>query len=320
MQLHPTSRSRRVRRLLAVSAAAVAVMIAPTACDYGGAAQMDMPTHSGHIDGMNMDDRPSRARRQSTRSVRPSPTSVPRHADPDGRRRRRRRPRPPRAVATTGAAATTAGEGAARSTSRRRSRPRPATGSAAPTTATTPRRQRERVPRHRQRARRPPRRRRQQRARRPRPGLLEEQTDGRTTASRTSPACVSTRDGRDRGGEQAAVPADHRRAAARRRQPAVQARGQHPQPGARPVPRRRRGRLLPGELVPQRTRACSAGTSTPPAGSSRRPAQAPDSSASAGVLPRHAGQRRRRGAGHRDDQRARRHQVGRRAAVHLVGR
>ena len=56
MQLHPTSRSRRVRRLLAVSAAAVAVMIAPTACNYGGAAQMDMPTHSGHMDGMNMDD------------------------------------------------------------------------------------------------------------------------------------------------------------------------------------------------------------------------------------------------------------------------
>ena len=47
MQLHPTSRSRRVRRLLAVSAAAVAVMIAPTACDYGGAAQMDMPSHRG---------------------------------------------------------------------------------------------------------------------------------------------------------------------------------------------------------------------------------------------------------------------------------
>lgn len=56
MQLHPTSRSRRVRRLLAVSAAAVAVMIAPTACTYGGPAQMDMPNHSGHMDGMNMDE------------------------------------------------------------------------------------------------------------------------------------------------------------------------------------------------------------------------------------------------------------------------
>ena len=56
MQLHPTSRSRRVRRLLAVSAAAVAVMIAPTACNYGGGAQMDMPPHSGHMDGKNMDD------------------------------------------------------------------------------------------------------------------------------------------------------------------------------------------------------------------------------------------------------------------------
>ena len=55
MQLHPTSRPRRVRRLIAVSAAAVAVMIAPTACDYGGAAQIDLPTHAGHTDGMNMD-------------------------------------------------------------------------------------------------------------------------------------------------------------------------------------------------------------------------------------------------------------------------
>ncbi len=55
MQLHPTSRPRRVRRLIAVSAAAVAVMIAPTACDYGGAAQLDLPTHAGHHDGMNMD-------------------------------------------------------------------------------------------------------------------------------------------------------------------------------------------------------------------------------------------------------------------------
>ena len=36
MHLSATSRPTRVRRLLAVSAAAVAVMIAPTACDYGG--------------------------------------------------------------------------------------------------------------------------------------------------------------------------------------------------------------------------------------------------------------------------------------------
>ena len=57
MQLHPISRPRRVRRVLAVSAAAVAVMIAPTACDYGGPAQVELPTHSGgHMDGMNMDD------------------------------------------------------------------------------------------------------------------------------------------------------------------------------------------------------------------------------------------------------------------------
>jgi hypothetical protein len=53
---HPTSRPRRVRRVIAISAAAVAVMIAPTACDYGGPAQMDMTGHSGHMDDMNMDD------------------------------------------------------------------------------------------------------------------------------------------------------------------------------------------------------------------------------------------------------------------------
>ena len=52
---HPTSRPRRVRRVIAISAAAVAVMIAPTACDYGGPAQMDMTGHSGHMDGMDMD-------------------------------------------------------------------------------------------------------------------------------------------------------------------------------------------------------------------------------------------------------------------------
>jgi hypothetical protein len=36
MHLSPTSRPSRARRLIAISAAAVAVMIAPTACDYGG--------------------------------------------------------------------------------------------------------------------------------------------------------------------------------------------------------------------------------------------------------------------------------------------
>ena len=35
MHLSPTSRSTRVRHLLAISAAAVAVMVGPTACDYG---------------------------------------------------------------------------------------------------------------------------------------------------------------------------------------------------------------------------------------------------------------------------------------------
>ena len=48
MQLHPTSRPRRVRRLIAISAAAVAVMIAPTACDYGGSGNY---SGAGHADG-----------------------------------------------------------------------------------------------------------------------------------------------------------------------------------------------------------------------------------------------------------------------------
>ncbi len=81
MQLHPTSRSRRVRRLLAVSAAAVAVMIAPTACNYGGAAQMDMPTHSGHMDGMNMDD-PAQPGAPEEHQVVPVANQVPATAAP----------------------------------------------------------------------------------------------------------------------------------------------------------------------------------------------------------------------------------------------
>jgi hypothetical protein len=51
MQLSPASRHTRVRRLLAISAAAVAVMVGPTACDYGvtgglhgnGSSSGDMP-------------------------------------------------------------------------------------------------------------------------------------------------------------------------------------------------------------------------------------------------------------------------------------
>jgi len=82
MQLHPTSRSRRVRRLLAVSAAAVAVMIAPTACNYGGPAQMDMPSHSGHMDGMNMDD-PAQPGAPEEHRVVPVANQVPATANPE---------------------------------------------------------------------------------------------------------------------------------------------------------------------------------------------------------------------------------------------
>ena len=46
MHLSTTSRPTRVRRLLAISAAAVAVMIGPTACDYGVAGGLHgMPAH-----------------------------------------------------------------------------------------------------------------------------------------------------------------------------------------------------------------------------------------------------------------------------------
>jgi hypothetical protein len=50
MQLPATSRHARVRRLLAVSAAAVAVMIGPTACDYG--------SYGGSSSRGSMDDMP----------------------------------------------------------------------------------------------------------------------------------------------------------------------------------------------------------------------------------------------------------------------
>src|SRR3954449_10667057 len=57
MQLPTASRHTRVRRLLAVSAAAVAVMIAPTACDYGGysggTSSHDMNDDMGDMPGMD---------------------------------------------------------------------------------------------------------------------------------------------------------------------------------------------------------------------------------------------------------------------------
>ena len=106
----------------------------------------------------------------------------------------------------------------------------------------------------------------------------------------------------------------------RRGRPALPARGQHPQPGARPVPRRGCGRLLPGELVPQRRRPAARALPH------RLPDPAVDDRGArlvggTGVLPGHPGQRWRRGTGHGDDQRARRRRpIRRRAAVHVVGR
>ena len=82
-------------------------------------------------------------------------------------------------------------------------------------------------------------------------------------------------DGRGRAREQAAVAADHRLAAV-----VGSTRPFKLKVSTRNLVRDRflgaaAGRLLPGELVPQRRRACSAGTSTPPAGCSRRPARRP---------------------------------------------
>jgi len=121
MQLHPTSRSRRVRRLLAVSAAAVAVMIAPTACNYGGAAQMDMPTHSGHMDGMNMDD-PAQPGAPEEHQVVPVANQLPATAAPE---------------ANDDSATTTANSARSRD-DRRRGEDRRGGGRSNPTTIPTP--------------------------------------------------------------------------------------------------------------------------------------------------------------------------------------
>ncbi len=121
MQLHPTSRSRRVRRLLAISAAAVAVMIAPTACNYGGPAQMDMPGHSGHMDGMNMDD-PAQPGEPEEHQVVPVANQVPATAAPE---------------ADDAAATTTSATAARSSDNRRRGEDRRGGGRGNPTTKPT---------------------------------------------------------------------------------------------------------------------------------------------------------------------------------------
>jgi hypothetical protein len=75
-------------------------MIAPTACDYGGAAQIDLPSHPGHTDGMNMDPQ-----EHDVRPVAQTATSAP--ADDD-------------AAETTTTAAAAGSATAARSASDRR--------------------------------------------------------------------------------------------------------------------------------------------------------------------------------------------------------
>ena len=200
-----------------------------------------------------------------------------------------------------------------------------ATGSAAPT-ARGP--DRPRAPRRQRSAAAPApaappprRRRRQQRPGRPRPGLRGQRAAGAHRLPVGGRAVREHRHGRDRPGGPAAVAADHRRAAVRAGRRALQAPGQHPQPGARPVPRRRRGRLLPGELVPPgRHQACSAGTSTPPAGSSPSTRTAPDSSKTPEFFLATQDNGGGADAGHRDDQRAAGIKIGRRAPVHVVGR
>ena len=278
MQLHPTSRSRRVRRLLAVSAAAVAVMIAPTACNYGGPAQMDMPSHSGHMDGMNMDD-PAQPGAPEEHQVVPVANQVPATAAPEADDAATR---PPPTAARSRDDRRRGdddrrGDGAA--TGRRRPR-RPRRRPAPRPTSTTADRDRLDAPRQ---------------PRAPAAGAVgaRRAADGTTTACdvlgrdcstskltphdgfQNSPACVSTADGRDRRGEQAAVAADHRRAPDRRGQPAVHSSRSAPATwcatGSSAPPRA----ATTWRARSSTARACSAATSTPRAGSCRRPARRP---------------------------------------------
>jgi hypothetical protein len=106
MQLPTASRHTRVRRLLAVSAAAVAVMIAPTACDYGGyggGSSSDQNTDDmGNMPGMDHGS-PQHQQVVPVANTRQSTSD-------DSNRRNRDRNRPttsPAATTTTTAATTT---------------------------------------------------------------------------------------------------------------------------------------------------------------------------------------------------------------------
>jgi hypothetical protein len=111
MQLPSASRPTRVRRLLAVSAAAVAVMIAPTACDYGGygsGAQSGDMGDSGGMPGMdhgaNNPQSPVVVPVGNTREASADDSTATAEARSDRRRHRRGHTRP---ASTTSPAATT---------------------------------------------------------------------------------------------------------------------------------------------------------------------------------------------------------------------
>ena len=280
MQLHPTSRPRRVRRLIAVSAAAVAVMIAPTACDYGGAAQLDLPTHAGHTDGMNMDPQ-----EHDVVPVGQTVTTTPDPAEADAETastagaRRRRGVASERRRGDDGAGAAATGR-----RRRRRSRPRPAgrralgpgrarsSRRAPPPAAPTPR-----LRRHRGCRRLPAGGRHGAQRSHPSARLRGQQTAGPHRLPVGEGRMREHLHGRGRPGGAAAVAADHQRSASAsgsasrsssRSAPATWcATGSSARPRAATTWRARSSTM----------QACSAGTSTPPAGSCRRPRSAPDS-------------------------------------------
>jgi hypothetical protein len=137
MQLRSASRPTRVRRLLAVSAAAAAVMIAPTACDYGG---YGAGAHSGDMGDMG--DMPGMD--HGSKNPAQDPVVVPvgntKEASADNStatatsaaRSDRRRHRPSRGHGQTSAATTTAAPAPGAPATD------PATDPAAPTDTTVP--------------------------------------------------------------------------------------------------------------------------------------------------------------------------------------
>ena len=259
-------RQRRSRRKLAIVAAALSVGVVPTACDYPLASPPGRRPHRS----------PARtARRRGAR--RPHDRGRP-------GRQHRRRDRDRRAGGTRTRATRTRGR-----------RPHPAhrtvhgADHARPTATAAP----DRRPDSRDAA--------EQRARRARPGLRGQRAPSRTTGFQDrSPRCVEHRVRRGRRGGQEPVAADHRGA------PAVEVGRSRSRSRSAPATWSATASSAPPRAATtwrarsSTTRACSAATSTPPAGCWTAPSEAPDS-AGAGVLPGHPGQGRRRRAGHRDD-------------------